>query len=271
MGQQNTISPDDYKPLQVLRSWLHSDITISQPETMNFAVGNRNRPFEGEGVTITIDVQNTAPESASGGNVVFTGVGLRIIDVKVRSGSRNLTYGPNKTLEHENTELRQQFGRGQWTSSKPFPAITPDEQDHGDVLFPRESIVYEMKVTPEDLPYLDIKVEGTISRRHLFHIVHEMEPLKQYAKPLLAKTFSDIDALNMLRPSLAAAGKVPILSSSTTLADIEAFRKTVNGIITHADNAMAELNKVYHATLNQELRDFMKQVIEKYITVTCPQ
>lgn len=266
MVDKDLISSDNYQPLQELRSLLRSDITIGQPETMTFAVGSV-KPFEREGVTITINVQNTAPESTTGGNVVFMGVGLRITDGRKRADSmewpERLTI--NSSL-NENVTLRQKYQRGAWTSHKPFPAITPDEQEHGDVLFPGESIAYELKFPREDLPCLDIKVEGTISRRHLVHVVHEMEPLKQLAKPILIKTFSDIDALNILQLSLAAADKVPKLRSSTTLADIEAFRKSVDGIIIHVDNVMLELNKVYNAALNQELRDFMKQVIGEYIT-----
>ena len=53
-----------------------------------------------------------------------------------------------------------------------YPPFTPDEQKHGYVLFPGQSITYEFNLTAKECP--DVKqiklwAEGTISRRHLLH------------------------------------------------------------------------------------------------------
>lgn len=266
MEEKNAPSPDNYKPLKVLRNWLHSDISISQPETITFAVGRKQKPFEREGVTVTINIQNTVPESNSGGHVVFLGVGLRITDGREHADSEKWVASVISTRPTDRPDLRSKYNEGAWVASKSFPALTDDERSFGEVLFPGESVAYELKVPPEDLPYLDIKVEGTVSRRHLLHIIQPLEVLKPYRQPLLLDTLNALDTINIHQPLLTAASSIPKLGSGTTLAEIKALRNSVDNIKNHVDEVMPELNKVFHSAPNQELRDYMKQEMGKHLT-----
>ena len=50
----------------------------------------------------------------------------------------------------------------QWSTSAELPL--------GDVLFPGDSITYEMDVPAKELPHIEFRVEGTVSRRHLSRV-----------------------------------------------------------------------------------------------------
>lgn len=266
MAENDIVSLDNYKPLQILRNWLRSDISISKSETLTFAVGRKQTPFEREGVTITINIQNTAPETSTGVNVVFLGVGLRITDGREGADSDKWVASAISARPTDRPDLRSKYNEGAWVSVKSFPELTDDERSFGEVLFPGESVVYELKVPPEDLPYLDIKVEGALSRRHLLHVVQSIKALTSFSQPVLVDTFRAIDAIDIFQPLLTTASSIPELGSRTTLAEIEALRNTVDEISDHVDQVMPKLNKVYHSAPNQKLRDYMKQEVGKYLT-----
>ena len=59
-------------------------------------------------------------------------------------------------------------------NAEEFPMMTPNEKNHGYFLYPSQSIVFEMNIEPKDLQH--VRVEGTLSRRHLFHQVKELVP-----------------------------------------------------------------------------------------------
>lgn len=142
----NTL-PIDSKALQSLRNLLHSDISISKPEKMTFGREYNLKTPEQDGVEIIIKVQNTAPTSPDGGEVVFLGVGLRISDGREPHTMKWVsTIKKSRPSDHQ--DLRQRYSIGSWLggNSSPFPAVTADEQSHGEALFSGESIVYEIKV-----------------------------------------------------------------------------------------------------------------------------
>jgi len=265
MVEQDTVSLDNDKLLQTVKKWLRSEMNIGQPKQMVFGRGTRTK--EREGVDISIEVQNKAPVSSSGGNVVYLGVGLRIIYGKENTRMTWLDT-LSKSKPTDQSELRQKYTQGIWYQGTkgPFPAVTSDEESLGDVLFPGENVIYKFSIPKEYLPYLDIQVECTVSRRHLLHVIQPLEALKQYRQPLLKNIFDAIDAINIFQPLITMASSIPDLGSGTTLAEIEALRNTLDIIKKHADDVMPELNKVYHSAPNQELRDHMKQEVGKHLT-----
>ena len=172
MVEQNESILKNLKDIQSLRSLLKSEVSISDPK-------------EGE-VIATIKVYNDAPESHDGGDIVFLGVGLRITDGRGRP--KGSAYWPSrikKSRPSDQAELRRKYNEGDWVggTGDSFPAYTSDEQSRGEVLFPGESVVYEIKTSEDELPYLDVRVEGSLSRRHLFHISQPMEALKALTQP----------------------------------------------------------------------------------------
>jgi len=251
MVEQNESILKNLKDIQSLRDLLKSEMSISDPE-------------EGE-VIAAIKVYNDAPASHDGGDIVFLGVGLRIIDGRE---SRKRAPTSTKSRPTDNLELRQRYDKGIWLGSTgdSFPAATADEQSHGEVLFPGESVVYELKTSEVDLSFLDIRVEGSVSRRHLFHTSQLMEALKAWTQPLVVETFRALDAIDFYSPLLSITDVMPALGPQTTLADIDAFKVIVEKARYHVKEVMKELNNVYHSAPNQKLRDYMKKGIGQYLT-----
>src|SRR5450759_2282357 len=158
MAQNDEIILKNLKDIQSLRAFLISELTLIDPEQ--------------EEVNATLVVRNTAPVSQDLGDVVFVGIGLRIISGKDNGNPHGSKYWPSritKAKPSDNSELRQRYGEGIWYggSNGHFPETTSAENSLGDVLFPGENIIYKLKIPKADLPYLDIRVEGSVSRRHL--------------------------------------------------------------------------------------------------------
>ncbi len=253
MVEQNESILKNLKDIQSLRDLLKSEMYINDPE-------------QGE-VIATIKVYNDAPASPDGGDIIFLGVGLRIIDGRER-GSTKWDSKISKSRPSDHIELRQKYNEGTWVrgTSDSFPAATADEQSHGEVLFPGESVVYELKTSEGDLPYLDIRVEGSVSRRHLFHISQPMEALKVWTQPLVVETFRALDAIDFYNPLLSLVDVMPEFGPRTTLADIDAFRVAVEKSRDHVIEVGQKLNNVYHSAPNQKLRDYIKNGIGQYIS-----
>ncbi len=257
MVEQNESILKNLKDIQSVRGLLKSEMSISGPE-------------EGE-IIAKIKVYNDAPTSPDGGDIVFLGVGLRIIFGSERGKQIGSAYWPsriNKSRPSDHVELRRKYDEGTWVGGRggSFPEATADEQSHGEVLFPGESVVYEIKTSKAELPYLDIRVEGSVSRRHLFHISRPMEALKVWTQPLVAETFRALDAIDFYTPPLSITEAMPALGPQTTLADIDAFKVAVEKARDHIGKVMKELNGVYHSAPNQKLRDYMKMGIGQYLT-----
>jgi hypothetical protein len=228
-------------------------------------------PQEGK-VIATIKVYNDAPVSPDGGDIVFLGVGLRIIIGSKEGMQRGSAYWLSrisKSRPSDNTELRRKYNEGTWFGRREgegsFPEVTSDEQSHGEVLFPGESVVYEIKTSEAELPYLDISVEGSVSRRHLLHISQPMEALKHWSQPLVNETFHAVDKIDFFTPLVAIANEVSALGPQTTFADIDKLKTEIEKGRTHLKAVIAEMDKVYHSAPNQKLRDYMKEGIGLYL------
>jgi hypothetical protein len=257
MVEQKESILKNLKDIQSLRGLLKSEMSVSDPK-------------EGE-VIATIKVYNDAPASPDGGDIVFLGVGLRITVGSERGSQRGSAYWPSKISKSrpsDHMDLRQKYNEGTWVGGRggSFPKATADEQSHGEVLFPGESVVYEIKTSEAELPYLDIRVEGSVSRRHLFHVSQPMEALKAWTQPIVAETFHSLDAIDFYTPLLSITEAMPALGPQTTIAEIDAFRAAVGKARDHVGKVTKELNNVYHSAPNQKLRDYMKMGIGQYLT-----
>jgi len=254
MAEENESILKTLGDIQSLRELLKTEMSVGEPE-------------EGK-VKAEIRVYNDAPLSSGGSEVVFVGVGLCIIDGR-ESTSRKWASKVKVLEKSDQIEERQKYNKGEWvTGRERFPAYTADEQSHGHVLFPRESLVFEIDISEDQLPYLDIRVEGSVSRRHLLHLSKPMEALRKWSQPRVVQTFSDLDKIDLYKPLVSLIDAIPEFSAQTTLADIDAFREEIEKAIDHVKKVMPELNQVYHSAPNQELRDLMKQHIGKYLTTS---
>ena len=146
------------------------------------------------------------------------------------------------------------------------PRLQPTS-NHTARCFSLERVWYtEIKTSERDLPYLDIRVEGSVSRRHLFHISQPMEALKAWTQPLVAETFRALDAIDFYNPLLSLVDVTPEFGPQTTRADIDAFRIAVEKSRDHVVEVGQEINNVYHSAPNQRLRNYMKNGIGQYLS-----
>jgi hypothetical protein len=241
-----------------LRDFLTSEISINPPQ-------------EGK-IIITINVRNSAPKNPEGGEVVFIGVGLHIIDNSESGVNRGFEYWQQKikisrllyfTDFHQPSKEGTWFGTG--AGESPSPNLTFDENSHGEVLFPGEIIEYQLRIDEADLPYLDIRVEGSVSQRHLFHISRPIYELKKWHKILVNETFLAIDKIDFFTPLVSIIKDAPILGVKTTIADINKLKAYVEKGLDIIDELRAKLNGVYESTQHRVLRDYMEKGIGNYL------
>ncbi len=132
---------------------------------------------------IEVTVSNIAPTEPNYPTVVFMGLAMFVNfkdnedKILHRWQHNNMPkvatkYAPR--IKPAKTFPRNYFPRG---NKEYFPIITDDERNHGYYLLPGQHIIYEMNVfLAECLDLTDMKlwVEGTVSRRHLYHISKEV-------------------------------------------------------------------------------------------------
>ena len=185
---------DGYAFLQSLGNFLKTDIEVSSGtiERKVSSGGVRRETRQGEGHSIKVTVSNTAPIEPQWPSVVLTGIGLTaeyVTDLmtsparesKVRDIFRAMERQERLKVDRTNVPKINPFRKEGVVRvvNETFPHITNDESKHGDYLFPGQSIVYEMSLTLKECPDInDMRfwVEGTISRRHLFHCNKELTP-----------------------------------------------------------------------------------------------
>ncbi|GAH81836.1 unnamed protein product [marine sediment metagenome] len=176
---------DAFKMIQSLGNYLKTDMETSYG-TIEKQVRHEyeRKTIQSEGHTIKITVSNTAPVEPTWPLVVFTGVGLACRE-DIRSVFRAMQHENRLKVSSESTTKKDVDNDSllllgaRRVDGKIFPSLTHDEFSHGYCLYSGQSIVYEMKVLLKecsDLKDMNILVEGTVSRRHLFHQVKELTP-----------------------------------------------------------------------------------------------
>lgn len=188
----NKAENNEFEFIKNFHKYLTTKIETSR-NVANIRVEKRDpgRPFRVEHSIVQYDchdirvtVSNTAPTEPKFPAVVFMGVAL-FVDfgknqdkVLQRWKEFNMPKVDLKNADQSVDDIRiglkNQFPS---TREKYFPKITHDERSHGYSLFPGESITYDMNVLlAECLELKDMKlwVEGTISRRHLYHLTKEI-------------------------------------------------------------------------------------------------
>ena len=185
---------------------------------------------------IGISVSNTAPEGPDWPKIVFMGVGLsvsylggaannislsQLISREVKPEETPRLEGPLWQQDDKFKELLQM--RDHRVVGQDFPDITHDEGTHGKVLFPGQSVVFEMDVPSQIVPYLQFRVDGTISRRHLFHYEETIVMPESFTKPLALAALRDLNAIDLHRTLDSIIASMPDFNSDTRLAKVQAF------------------------------------------------
>ena len=188
----NTIDPNDFALYKNLQKYLNTRIETSRGivnirEEERVPFGQRRKPariVQYDCHDIKVTVSNTAPTEPRFPAVVFMGLALfvnfkdneekilrRWNDMKLPKVDLN---NAPQSVDDIRITSRNYFPRG---NKKYFPVITEGERSHGYYLLSGQSITYDMNVLLAeclDLDDMKLWVEGTISRRHLFHCQKEI-------------------------------------------------------------------------------------------------
>ena len=155
--------------LEELSAFMETGVEVSHPETTTVTSFGRTRDYEA--VRTKITVTNTAPYTVGYPKVVFVGVGV---------GIRKRRLGAPDTPKWARENIRKVRGKSESSEAKagvpeyrradgqPFPEITSVEGHYGEPLFPGESVSWEMMVPVGELRSGTFRMEGNLSRRHLF-------------------------------------------------------------------------------------------------------
>ncbi|MBI2836529.1 MAG: helix-turn-helix transcriptional regulator [Chloroflexi bacterium] len=229
--------------LQSFRNYLNTHINL---------IGSELAPV------IRIEVSNTAPVTQSWPKIVFTGVGLSLANTADRGGLLPRPRMPANRKPEDKTDQttatpwqsdskRESFLKIAYfrTDQKEFPNITSDEAQHGEVLFPGQSVIYEMDITPEILPYLQFRIEGTVSRRHLFHCEETFVMPQNITRPLALSAFFDFNAIDIYGPLESVVNSIPKIDSDTRLTEVQAFSTVLSSNMAKIKATQEKLNDVF--------------------------
>ena len=139
--------------------------------------GYQRETVEMEGPIVKITVSNTAPVKPKWPLIMFMGVGIafnpkRWNNSTIMRRSTGYKADLSNAPQGGGWDVLEDKQRLQRVGVEEYPMMTSDERKHGFSLYPEQSIVFEINVSPEDMKH--IHVEGTLSRRHLFHLVKEL-------------------------------------------------------------------------------------------------
>jgi hypothetical protein len=241
---------DFYRQFQ---SYLKTQMELSSFESARKETGRQQALTK-----VKVVVSNTAPAVPDGPKIVFTGVGLTVILL----GEPGNTWPPRVIVRREEpdetpasqgppwqqddkfkgliqTRYQRVHGRG-------FPDATPDEMTHGEVLFPGQSVVFEMDVPSQVIAYLQFQVDGTVSRRHLFHHQETLVMPEALTKPIAVAAFRDLNAMDLHRVLDSVIASMPDFSADTRLAEIQAFSAALTNGIAETKVIQEAVSKLWH-------------------------
>ena len=174
---------DAYSLIQSLGNYLKTDIEVSsgiiERKVRGTDVGSRVSK-ESEGHNVKVTISNTAPIESNYPMVVFTGVGLLVqFPQSLHRSIQRMKNQNNLSVDLTNAPQVNPFQKGnaERVDGLEYPNLTSDERKHGHTLFPGQSIKYNLSILSKECPNLDdlkLWVEGTISRRHLYHVSREV-------------------------------------------------------------------------------------------------
>jgi len=228
--------PESYKYYQELHSYLKTQMNIISPE--------HDKPEKGplKATKVVISIENTAPVNLDGPIIVFIGVGLSVAHL----GGDIQTIKPQLTKQ-EKTDKNDHLPELKYINivGKGFPEITSDEQDKGEILFPGHSLVYEMNIPSQFIPYVQFRVEGTVSRRYLYHFVNTLVMPDEYTKPVVIAALQAFNKIKIHKFFESILKSMPDFNSDTRLADIQNFTNLLSTNIADIKNTQVALNTVY--------------------------
>lgn len=200
---------------------------------------------------IKVEISNVAPDDSSLPKIVFRGVALSLAsigkDIKYFANLKLKTKHITRTEETEArvTPWKNDFKRKgllnvsyQRLDSDKFPGFTSSitsEAEQGAILFPGDSIIYEIDVPRDLLPYLRFRVEGNISWHHLFRCEETFEMPEALTKPLAIGALKDFNSLDIHRPLLSVIASIKDKISDPRSYDMNKYNTLLSENIIEAE------------------------------------
>jgi len=163
-----------YQLLQSLGKYLNTDVGITCGKiSSTVSRGTGRTTVDRDGYSIIATITNTAPIEPSYPLIVFMGVGLIIQFPNTSHRTITRMHNENNLKVDKSNANQSPFPADESIriDGPEYPPFTSDELKHGHILFPSQSVKYELSLTAKECPNIkELKVwaEGTISRRHLF-------------------------------------------------------------------------------------------------------
>lgn len=250
-NEGNDLYSDLYRQFQ---SYLKTKMELGSFESTQKETGRQQALTK-----VKISVSNTASEEPNWPKIVFMGIGLSVAYL----GENISNISPHELTSREGkSEKILRLGGPPWQQDdqfrsltetrynrivgQDFPDATSNEGIHGKMLFPGQSVTFEIDVPTQTIPYLQFRVEGTVSRRHLLHYQETLVMPEALVKPLAIaalRAFNDIDTHGVL--SLVTAS-MPDFSSDTRLAEIQAFSTALTTGMTGIKTTQEALKKKWY-------------------------
>ena len=202
---------------------------LGQPREVSVWLGDAGAQ-EYEAVNARIIATNSVPDKGNWALIVFLGLGVSVLDSKQGDGNlprwarSQQIHPPEPYAGHDESEPNYQ----RVVSSESMPVTTSDEERFGVALFPQQSVTFEFEVPVENLPYVSFRVEGTLSRRHMFHHQQELTMPADYTRPPMMSALRGFNALEVHRPLEAIVESIPDFGPDIKLAAVQAFTEALS-------------------------------------------
>lgn len=207
---------------------------------------------ETTGDTVKIKIWNTAPADPDLPQVVFVGVGLSVSGVDLRQRDFKVTRSSGITAESATARLHtekyyrlanREFRR---LDNKQFIEKTPDDDQQGEMLYPGQWIQYEINIPTEKAPYINFKVEGIVSPRHLFRGSKTLSVDSSQVKAMATEALKAFSAFDMHRVLINITKQIPAFDGNTKFSEVQGFNESLSGAIVENESLIKSLNPVFY-------------------------
>jgi DNA-nicking Smr family endonuclease len=164
-------------------------------------------------------------------------------------------------LDSKRSELLQ-LNYYRSSGSEGLPNYSVDNNTQLNILFPGQTVIHQIEAPPDVLPYLQFRVQGTVSRRHLFFCEETFTMPETFTKPLVLRALLDFNSVPVFEPLQETLKSMPKFDANTSLADIKEFAGVLTSNVDRIKALKEALNKVY---LDHKLNWFKAHIRGSYI------
>ena len=226
---------ESFRYFQELRGYLKTQLQLIEPNPVNPEKGPQ------KAVKVVISVENIAPFLDNGPDIVFMGVGLSLTYL-----GGDLHVVPKLTRQEKMDNITPQ-PEPVYTNiaGKSFPKITPEEQALGEVLFPGQTVSYEMSIPVNYIPYIQFRTEGNVSYRYLNHSQTVIPMPEEHTRPVALAALQAFNKIEINQMFESTINGLPVFNDITRFGEIKGFTEIVGKNMIGIKKMMDGLNAVH--------------------------